>query len=308
MSEGSLPEAIFRDASDPMVVLNSDRTVRTANPAFRALVRRGRDGTDFMDLVSEHARNIVSRQLVRAAAGGEILIEVPHPGPKGEDHIVEYGFFPMDGGMVAGVGRVREREQALGEELGRTKAELQQKGRLLDEIQMELTQVPFTDPVTGVWNRLQVIERLTAEWSRSERSSSPVGCLMVDVEGLHDVRLTQGESVADEMLKAVARRIKSVARDHDIVGRYGGDQFVVIAVNSDAEGARSFSERILECVRREPIAVAGRSVEVTVRIGACTNRAESVEIMEDLFSAAETALADARAQAVDLCLSDEPGV
>ena len=64
---------------------------------------------------------------------------------------------------------------------------------MLDEIQMELTQVPFIDPVTGVWNRLQVIERLTGEWSRSERWGSPLACLMIDVEGLTRRVGRQGE-------------------------------------------------------------------------------------------------------------------
>jgi diguanylate cyclase (GGDEF)-like protein len=177
---------------------------------------------------------------------------------------------------------------------------------MLDEIQMELTQVPFIDTVTGVWNRLQVIERLTGEWSRSERWGTPLSCLLIDIEGLGSLRKREGSAVADELLKAVARRIKSVVRDHDIVGRYGGGTFVVVAVHSDAEGGRSLAGRIQDCIRGEPIAVAGRSVQVTTRIGCSTSRSAGVEIMEDLFSVAETALADARTRAVDFaCASDQ---
>lgn len=305
MLEAFLMETIFRDATDPVVLINSNRTVKTANPAFRAVARGARDGTDFMELVSYRARDRVSRDLVRAAAGEEVLIEVLHPREDEGERIVEYRFFPVEGGMVAGIGRIRDVDHALGEQLGRAKAELRQKSRMLDEIQMELTQVPFIDPVTGVWNRLQVIERLTGEWSRSERWGSPLACLMIDVEGLARLRTREGTAVADELLKAVARRIKSVARDHDIVGRYGGDCFVVVAVHCDAEGARHLGRRMAECVRGEPVAVAGRSVHVDLRIGCCTSRSGGVEIMEDLFQVAETALADARTRAIELACADE---
>lgn len=307
MFEAFLLETIFRDARDPVVLINSDRTVKAANPAFRAVARKGRDGTDFMDLVSYHARDRVSRELVRAAGGDEVLVDVPHPQEDETDRMVEYRFFPVEGGLVAGMGRVRDGEPGLNEQLGKAKAELQHKARMLDEIQMELTQVPFIDPVTGVWNRLQVIERLAGEWSRSERWGSPLACLMIDVEGLAKVRKREGQNIADDLLKAVARRIKTVVRDHDIVGRFSGDCFVVFAVHCDLEGARYLSRRILECVHGEPIAVAGRSVGVEVRIGCCTSRSQDVEIMEDLFQVAGTALADARARAVEVACADEGG-
>ena len=308
MLEVFLLETIFRDARDPVVLLNTDRTVKSANPAFRAVARKGRDGVDFMELVSFHARDRVLREIVRAAAGDEVLVEVPHPqeGEGGEtDCIVEYRFFPVEEGRVAGMGRMRDGEPGLNEQLGRAKAELQHKARMLDEIQMELTQVPFIDPVTGVWNRLQVIERLAGEWSRSERWGSPLACLMIDVEGLAAVREQDGQNVADDLLKAVARRIKTVVRDHDIVGRYSGDCFVVFAVHCDLEGGRFLAKRIFDCVRDEPVAVAGRALKVDVRIGCCTTRSADVEIMEDLFQVAGSALALARAQEVDFAVADE---
>ncbi|MFV1957807.1 MAG: GGDEF domain-containing protein [Planctomycetota bacterium] len=294
---------IFRDAGDPVVLINPDMTIRDANPAFRALVERARDGVRFIDLVAYAARERVLPSLVRAAGGEEVLVEVPHAREDGTETVVEYRFFPVDDGMTAGMGRVRDVERA--RELGLAKAELRQKARMLDEIQMELTQVPFIDPVTGVWNRLQVLERLTGEWSRSERWGSPIACLMVAEEGIRELRLREGNAVADESLKAVARRIKSVVRDHDIVGRYGDEGFVVLAVHCDLGGARYLGQRILECVHYEPVAVAGRTVQLSVRIGACTNRSEGVEIMEDLFSVALGALNEARTRAVALSVVEE---
>jgi diguanylate cyclase (GGDEF)-like protein len=305
MLEAALLEAIFRDANDLVVLLRSNRSVKAANPAFRALVKNGRVGADFMDLVAPAAREKVLAEMVRAAGGQEILLEVPHTGADGNEHPVEYRFFPVEGGMVAGIGRVRSGARRMGEELNRTQAELRAKSRILDELQLELTQVPFIDPVTGVWNRLQVIERLTGEWSRSERYGSPITCLLIDAENVEPLRHSEGPAFADEVLKSVARRLKSTVRDHDIVGRYGGDRFIVLAVHSNAEGARALGNRIRDLVAREPVAVGSRTVPVTLRIGGATNHSEGVEILEDLFTVAESALEDARAHAQDFVVAEE---
>jgi diguanylate cyclase (GGDEF)-like protein len=302
MLEAELLQTIFHDAGDLVVILHANRCVNVGNPAFNRVVPGARPGVDFLNLVAHAHRSRVLPKLVRAAGGEEVLIEVPH-GPG--NPVVEYRFFPIEGGMVAGLGRVRVVEPSEREQLGQAKAELRAKSRMLDEIQLELTQVPFIDPVTGVWNRMQVIERLTGEWSRCERYGTPLTCLLVDVEGLDGVRLGTTMIGADEVLKAVARRLKSVVRDHDMVGRFGGDCFVVVAVQSDHEGAHELCGRISEAIEAEPIAVEHGIVPVELRMGGATNKSEGVEILEDLFTVAEGALQDARAQKLKVKVADE---
>lgn len=305
MLEAQLLHSIFRDATDLVVILQPNRGVKSANPAFMKLVAGAEEGVDFMDLVAPEAQDEVLGRLVRAAGGDEVLVEVNHRRRGIDPIVVEYRFFPLDGGMVAGLGRQRSRPVSSEEALGRAKAELREKARILDEIQLELTQVPFIDPVTGVWNRMQVIERLTGEWSRSERYGAPICCLMVDVEGLDSVRENEGAFLADEMLKTLARRLKAVVRDHDIVGRFAGDRFVVVGVQADSDGARALSRRILEVVSGDPIRVEGQTVPARIRIGGATNRSEGVEILEDLFSVAESALLDARDQDAAVKVAEE---
>jgi diguanylate cyclase (GGDEF)-like protein len=299
-------EALFRDSTDLVVLLHPTRRVRVANPAFLQAVAGGREGVDFLDLVDGSERDRVSQDLVRAAGGQTVLVEIHHAPASGEARRVEYRFFPVEGGLVAGIGRTRP-EPGVEQRLDRVSKELREKNRILDEIQLELTQVPFIDPVTGVWNRLQVIERLAGEWSRSERYGSPICCLLVDVEGLPEVRERHGIFIADEVLKAVARRLKRVVRDHDVVGRYGGDRFVVVAV-SDGDGARSLAQRILDSANREPVSVGEKRFPLALRVGGSTNRSEGVDILEDLFSVAETALEEARARADDVAVAQDAGV
>lgn len=296
---------VFRDATDLFLVLAMDRKVRTSNPAFRKTVRGGKSGVDFLDLVPKAGRDRLATELAKAAGGLTVLVDVDHEDDAGRRQRVEYRFFPVEGGLVAGVGRARgEPQPALVETLDRVNEELREKTRILDHIQIELTQVPFIDPVTGVWNRLQVVERLTGEWSRSERYGSPITCLLVEVEGMADVRSRSGSFVGDEVMKAVARRIKRTVRDHDVVGRYGGDRFVVVAV-ADADGAKSLGRRLLDAITTEPVSISDRVIPATVRIGGATNRSEGVEIMEDLFTVAETTLEEARGREERIAVAEE---
>ncbi len=94
-------------------------------------------------------------------------------------------------------------------------------------------------------------------------------------------------------------------RDHDIVGRFSAERFVAIGVQADAEGAMAFSRRIMEILKCEPVAVDRTVIPVQVRIGGATNRSEGVEILEDLFSVAESALLDARAENLRIKIAGE---
>ncbi len=294
MQQAELLHSIFSDTNDLFVIVRANRTLEAYNPAFGRMVFGAEVGVDFMDLVPLKAQSRVIGELVKAAGGGEVMLEVPHTDPDGRARMVEYRFFPLEGGMVAGIGRPRGGRLSDKHALERVRAELKSQTRMLDEITLELTQVPFIDPVTGVWNRIQVFERLTSEWSRCERFASPLTLLLVDVPGLDEVRTTHGPAVADGVLKNVARRLKTTVRDHDIVGRSTGDQFVVVAVHADYEGAMSLSRRIRDAVTLDPIAVEQLSMNVTLHIGGATSRSEGVEILEDLFRVAEAALQDAR--------------
>ncbi len=292
--QADLLKHLFSDANDLFVVLLPNRTLKITNPAFRRTVAGARAGVDFMELIPQLARARVLGELVRAAAGDEVMIEVPHTDADGRGQMVEYRFFPLEGGMVAGVGRPRGGRLTDREALERVRAELRSQTRMLDEIQLELTQVPFIDPVTGVWNRIQVFERLTGEWSRCERFASPLSLLLVDVPGLDEIREERGSAIADGILKAVARRLKTTVRDHDLVGRYSDRQFVIVAVHADFDGATMLCKRIRDMVTFEPVVIDEHTLHMNVHIGGATSRSDGVEILEDLFRVAEASLEEAR--------------
>ena len=95
-------------------------------------------------------------------------------------------------------------------------------------------------------------------------------------------------------------------RDHDIVGRHGGDCFVIVGVQVDAQGAHRLARRILDGLATEPGERAGTNI--AVRIGGATRHSEGVEILEDLFAVAEDALADARSAGAPIRIATEATV
>lgn len=293
MQNDDLLAGLFGDAQDLFIILDGKRRLALFNPAFGRAVAGAIEGVDFKDLIPEASRERVLGDLAKAAGGERVTTVVPHSDVDGRNQEVEYRFFPLQDMRVGGMGRIREQQMSDREALSRAESELQSNKRMLDEIQLELTQVPFIDPVTGVWNRMQVFERLTSEWSRCERFASPLSLMLIDVPGVAAIRAKYGAKVGDDVLKAVARRIKAIVRDHDIVGRSVGDQFVVVAVHADYEGAVSLCERIRDGVAFDPVDVDQHSIPVGVNCGGATSRSEGVEILEDLFRVADEALREA---------------
>ena len=105
------------------------------------------------------------------------------------------------------------------------------------------------DPLTGLANRVLLIDRLQQALARADRQARRLGVLYVDLDGFKAVNDTWHHAVGDEVLRIVARRLAAVVRPEDTVARFGGDEFVVLCVElADAEDALRLAERILEDV------------------------------------------------------------
>ena len=114
-----------------------------------------------------------------------------------------------------------------------------ENARLFEEIKRLAT----TDSLTGVWNRRYLEESLHKEKERSERFGHPFSLLILDVDNLKFLNDTYGHLFGDEVIKTIARTIKSSCRKIDIIGRYGGDEFAVILPETNKEGAIKVSEK-----------------------------------------------------------------
>jgi diguanylate cyclase (GGDEF)-like protein len=97
------------------------------------------------------------------------------------------------------------------------------------------------DPVTGLLNHRAIHQRLKSEFERASATGSALSIIMMDLNDFKFFNDTYGHPVGDRVLQSVARTLRSVRRDTDILGRYGGDEFIAILPDTDAEGGRSFA-------------------------------------------------------------------
>jgi diguanylate cyclase (GGDEF)-like protein len=124
-----------------------------------------------------------------------------------------------------------------------------------------------TDPLTGVLNRRSIIERLEAACSRARARGLPIALLFIDLDHFKEINDTHGHAAGDACLRAIINPIQAELRQSDVVGRYGGEEFVVILSSADAAAARPIAERILERVADVQVEGFGKPIRVTCSIG-----------------------------------------
>lgn len=132
----------------------------------------------------------------------------------------------------------------------------------------KLKHLGLTDPLTGINNRRYVERRLREEIGRSRRQGYGLSCMYIDIDHFKQINDRIGHQAGDEVLRAVAGRIKAGLRLSDALGRFGGEEFVALLIDAELPEATMVAERVRQSVAEQPLTlVDGRSLEVTVSIG-----------------------------------------
>jgi diguanylate cyclase (GGDEF)-like protein/PAS domain S-box-containing protein len=155
------------------------------------------------------------------------------------------------------------------------------------------------DPLTGLWNHNRIIEILIEETSRSDRQGAPLSVAMLDLDHFKHVNDTHGHVVGDEVLREIARRLERAIRVYDSVGRFGGEEFMIVLPGTDRADAQQAAERIRAEISREPVLTSAGGVRVTGSLGVVTHRGEAVSDATGLLVAADDALYDAKGSGRD---------
>jgi two-component system cell cycle response regulator len=149
------------------------------------------------------------------------------------------------------------------------------------------------DALTGVLSRGAVLELLHRELARAARPQSSTGVLMLDVDHFKKINDAYGHLVGDVVLKGVTRRIGTVVRSYDLLGRYGGEEFLIVLPSCDKNNIQQSAERVRLVVARTPILAAGSEISVTVSIGA-TAATHGATLAKEIVAIADTALYQAK--------------
>ena len=159
------------------------------------------------------------------------------------------------------------------EVIARVRAAARMKS-LQDELRQrnaELHRISRTDPLTALGNRRHLDEQLRSARTSSRRHGTSLSVALVDVDQFKRINDTYGHSSGDEVLCEVARRLSSIARTEDVVGRWGGEEFLVILPYCDIESSFAIGERLREAVADNLVETTdGDRIPVTVSIGCAT--------------------------------------
>ena len=148
------------------------------------------------------------------------------------------------------------------------------------------------DSLTGVLNRRAIRDVLRRELARCRRENQTLGVMLVDVDHFKRINDRYGHGAGDSALVNVVQRISATLRPYDLIGRYGGEEFLVIAPGCDLELTKKLAERILAAVSDEPVDLGNDTVKLTLSLGATLGTADSDP--EFLVAAADSAMYQAK--------------
>lgn len=145
------------------------------------------------------------------------------------------------------------------------------------------------DLSTGIWNRSAMLDFLNQELDRSSRENKSVGVVLADLDHFKQINDTCGHQAGDQVLQVVAERLKTVLRPYDRVGRYGGEEFLMVLPGCDAPTAAKVAGRILKCFDGVPIPTCAGDLQVTCSLGAVASDLQRRDV-DSLIRAADDAL------------------
>jgi two-component system, cell cycle response regulator len=146
------------------------------------------------------------------------------------------------------------------------------------------------DLLTGLANRGVTIDAIRRESSRQARESGSFGIILLDLDHFKTINDTWGHLCGDAVLKETARRMVQAVRPYDTVGRYGGEEFLVVAPSSDGAGAMVLAERIREAIQSTPVTTEAGAIRVTASCGVAATAGTALLDTHGLLHQADEAL------------------
>jgi two-component system cell cycle response regulator len=131
----------------------------------------------------------------------------------------------------------------------------------------ELQSVAAHDALTGLWNRGAILDLLLGEMARRKRTADALGVIMTDIDHFKKINDTHGHLVGDAVLREVTRRLATSLRQYDSVGRYGGEEFLIILPACNPPNLLISAERLRHCIADEPVETDAGQIRVTISLG-----------------------------------------
>ena len=170
------------------------------------------------------------------------------------------------------------------------------RNRLLEDSNAVLSDQSVHDPLTGAFNRRHCVSLMDqhqatlAARPRERLSSAGVGLMLIDVDHFKHINDTHGHAAGDEVLVEIARRLQDLVRQHDVVVRWGGEEFVLVLQRTPTEGLAVLAERVLKVVGQAPVLVGGQAIPVSISAGCASYPMMAGQPWQDCLKVADAAM------------------
>jgi diguanylate cyclase (GGDEF)-like protein len=161
--------------------------------------------------------------------------------------------------------------------------------RKLMQESKNLEEVATRDSLTGVLNRGAIMQMLQRSLAESARTGKPLGVIMADIDYFKKINDEFGHAAGDEALKEFTRRLQHALRQNDYLGRYGGEEFLIIIPNSTIEIVKEMAERLCRAISASPFDLGGEFRAITTSMGATVSSAVN-DSAQDIVATADRAL------------------
>ena len=289
-------EPFLEEMSLLVSLLDKDGSLLSWNSAFDALKETRPDQTHLKGFLSPASEDLFERLLsaalhkrIRTKGGLEFV---------GESRNDNYMclFIPMPGGrilFIAELVTLVSALEAVTAELQRTKRILTVKETELKAVIAQADEVSHTDALTFLPNRRQIIGDLQKEVIFSDRYGTPLSISMLDIDHFKNINDSYGHTVGDEVLRALGSELREHIRYPDTIGRYGGEEFLIVLPHSTFKAASEQAERLCSHVRSLLIKSGEQEITLTVSIGVAQYKIQK-EDWEAFLSRADVALYQAK--------------
>lgn len=168
-------------------------------------------------------------------------------------------------------------------------------GRRIAELESKLRRKANHDALTGLYNRGAIVELLQRELGRQQRDGLPVSVIFADVDHFKTINDTQGHLAGDDVLREFAVRMPRTLRPYDMVGRYGGEEILMVLPSCGAAGAMEVAERARKTISAQPFQTCAGPVSITVSMGIATSSSDTPRDFSQILHQADAALYRAKA-------------
>ncbi|WP_158597977.1 GGDEF domain-containing protein [Noviherbaspirillum saxi] len=230
-----------------------------------------------------------------------------HPAVNGAPHIRFYASHPVynqDKVLVGNLSLVdytpralfRESErQMLADLAGLVERELELRSVNASQLDLQkknknLRRKSLIDPLIGTWNRGAIMRILTIEAIRCDKAGLPLSLIVADLDYFKKINDTYGHPAGDAVLVKVASRLRSCIRPQEALGRYGGEEFLIVLPGASHATAMTVAERMRAAIAAQPEAIGGTNLNLTISAGVASTDMFPTATTEELISRADVAL------------------